>query len=311
MRLSWVQPSGGAAVTHYEYELDGSDTWTSTAGPATNYTVRTLTNGQTYTFRVRAVNSAGPSTATAQRSAAPRATAPDAPTGLSATPGNEQVTLRWRAPANDGGDPITDYEYEQNSDGTWTSTRGPAPSYTVPDQRPDLQVPRAGEEQRWAEHGHRVAVGQAAGRASAGPRAGPRAPDSNPDPPGAGGVGPRGAAPGPWRVSPPGPARVTRSSPRAAAEVSPAKLGPADARAAADPIASVSHQQCWPVRRSSVSWSETPQAGQVCCVEIWRAGSAWILGHMPTSRMRDGLQGSTAVKAAGVEPPTSPCFLIL
>ena len=122
MRLSWVQPSGGAAVTHYEYELDGSDTWTSTGGPATNYTVRTLTNGQTYTFRVRAVNSAGPSTATAQRSAAPRATAPDAPTGLSATPGNEQVTLRWRAPANDGGDPITDYEYEQNSDGTWTST---------------------------------------------------------------------------------------------------------------------------------------------------------------------------------------------
>ena len=132
--------------------------------------------------------------------------------------------------------------------------------------------------------------------------AGPRAPDSNPDPPGAGGVGPRGAAPGPWRVSPPGPARVTRSSPRAAAEVSPAKLAPADARAAAEPIASVSHQQCWPVRRSSVSWSETPQAGQVCCIEIWRAGSAWILGHMPTSRMRDGLQGSTVVKAAGVEP---------
>ena len=37
-------------------------------------------------------------------------------------PDHEQVTLRWRAPANDGGDPITDYEYEQNSDGTWTST---------------------------------------------------------------------------------------------------------------------------------------------------------------------------------------------
>ena len=35
--LSWTQPSGGAALTHYEYELDLSDTWTSTGGTTTSH----------------------------------------------------------------------------------------------------------------------------------------------------------------------------------------------------------------------------------------------------------------------------------
>ena len=129
--LSWVQPSGGAALTHYEYELDGSGTWTSTGGTATSYTVTGLTNGQAYTFRVRAVNSAGASTASNSRTATPTTTVPDAPTGLSFTPGDQQVTLRWTAPTNDGGEPITHYEYEQDGSGTWTSTGGTATSYTV------------------------------------------------------------------------------------------------------------------------------------------------------------------------------------
>ena len=53
------------------------------------------------------------------------------PTNLRATPGNEQVTLRWTAPANTGGEPITDYEYEQDGDGNWSSTGGTTTSYTV------------------------------------------------------------------------------------------------------------------------------------------------------------------------------------
>jgi hypothetical protein len=39
-------------------------------------------------------------------------TAPGAPTGLTATPGNGEVDLSWTAPADDGGDPITDYVIE-------------------------------------------------------------------------------------------------------------------------------------------------------------------------------------------------------
>ena len=129
--LSWVQPSGGAALTHYEYELDLSGTWTSTGGTATSYTVTGLTNGQSYTFRVRAVNSAGASTASGSQSATPTTTVPDAPESLSFTRGNRQVTLRWRAPPNDGGDPITHYEYEQDGSGTWISTGSTDTSHTV------------------------------------------------------------------------------------------------------------------------------------------------------------------------------------
>ena len=129
--LSWAQHSGGAAVTRYEYEQDNSGSWISTGGTATSYTVRNLTNGQSYSFRVRAVNSAGQSGASNSQSATPTATEPDAPRNLRSTPGNEQVTLRWTAPASDGGAPITRYEYEQNSSGTWTSTGGTTTSYTV------------------------------------------------------------------------------------------------------------------------------------------------------------------------------------
>ena len=131
VRLSWVQPSGGAALTHYEYELDGSGTWISTGGTAPSHTVTGLNNGQTYTFRVRAVNSAGASAPSGSRTATPTTTEPEAPESLSATPGDGQVTLRWRAPTNDGGEPITHYEYELDGSGTWISTGGTAPSHTV------------------------------------------------------------------------------------------------------------------------------------------------------------------------------------
>ena len=131
VRLNWVQPSGGAVVTHYEYELDLSDTWISTGSTAPSHTVMGLTNDQSYTFRVRAVNSAGASGASGSQSATPTTTAPEAPESLSFTPGDGQVTLRWRAPTNDGGETILRYEYEQDGSGTWISTDSTATSHTV------------------------------------------------------------------------------------------------------------------------------------------------------------------------------------
>ena len=47
------------------------------------------------------------------------ATAPDAPTGLEATPGDESVTLRWTAPDHDGGSEITGYRYRQKTTGAF------------------------------------------------------------------------------------------------------------------------------------------------------------------------------------------------
>ena len=129
--LGWVQPSGGAEVTDYEYEQDGSGTWISTGSTDTDYTVRNLNNGQTYTFKVRAANSAGASApSTASASVIP-ATVPGAPTNIGVTGGNQEVELIWAAPASNGGESITGYEYEQSRSGTWISTGGTATTYTV------------------------------------------------------------------------------------------------------------------------------------------------------------------------------------
>jgi len=48
-------------------------------------------------------------------------TTPDAPTSLVATAGNEQVSVAFTTPADDGGSAITDYEYELDASDTWIS----------------------------------------------------------------------------------------------------------------------------------------------------------------------------------------------
>ena len=80
--LSWTAPAstGGADISGYQYEQDGSGTWTDTGATATSHTVTGLTNGEVYTFRVRAVNSVGPGEASAaSESVTPAATPGDDP----------------------------------------------------------------------------------------------------------------------------------------------------------------------------------------------------------------------------------------
>ena len=51
------------------------------------------------------------------------ATAPDAPTSVSGTSGDAQVSVSWSAPASNGGAAITDYvvQYSTSSSGTYTT----------------------------------------------------------------------------------------------------------------------------------------------------------------------------------------------
>ena len=116
--LSWRAPGAPLESTgdyQFRFRAAGAadwSAWTVVAGgrAARGDTVKDLDNGTAYEFEVRwSARTRGFGEA-AQADATPR-TVPGAPRDLEAAPGNGAVTLSWRAPANDGGTPVTGYEY--------------------------------------------------------------------------------------------------------------------------------------------------------------------------------------------------------
>jgi titin len=111
--LAWAAPAdnGGATIDHYVIYQDGVAL--TTTAPGTTATISELLPGQQYSFAVAAHNSAGLSVKSIPITAIPY-TLPNAPTGLMAVPGNEQVTLNWTAPAYNGGSAVDYYVVYQD-----------------------------------------------------------------------------------------------------------------------------------------------------------------------------------------------------
>ena len=127
--LSWTAPSndGGSPITGYRIEMsdDGTTGWTdleaNTGSAATTYSDNTLTAGTTRHYRVSAINALGTGNPSdvADATTTTTTSAPDPPTGLTATAqGEDQIDLSWTAPSDDGGSPITGYRIERSDDGT-------------------------------------------------------------------------------------------------------------------------------------------------------------------------------------------------
>ena len=93
-----------------------------------------LTNGDEYTFQIRALNRSGAGPASDGASATPLGK-PVAPSGLNADAGDGQVTLSWTAANADATRaPVTRYEYNTDGGTTFTSILDSGPStdnYTV------------------------------------------------------------------------------------------------------------------------------------------------------------------------------------
>ena len=132
INLSWSAPAstGGSAITGYKIEVspNGTSGWTdqvaNTNSTATTYAHTGLAAGTTRHYRVSAINANGAGTASNVDSATTDATAPGAPTGLSATAsGTTAIDLSWSAPASTGGSAITGYKIEVSSNGgsSWTN----------------------------------------------------------------------------------------------------------------------------------------------------------------------------------------------
>lgn len=92
--LSWTASSGASG--YYVRRSTSGGTEAEIASVATNtYTDTSVTNGTTYYYVVSAYNSYGASGNSNEVNATPRASAPSAPTRLSATASNAQVALAW------------------------------------------------------------------------------------------------------------------------------------------------------------------------------------------------------------------------
>jgi len=100
--VSWNSSTGATSYNIYYATSPGvTKTGAKVVNATSPYDVTGLTNGTTYYFVVTAVNSAGESDVSAEKSAIPTSGTPipSAPKGVSATPGNNQVTMTW--------DPVT------------------------------------------------------------------------------------------------------------------------------------------------------------------------------------------------------------
>jgi titin len=95
--LAWSASTGATGYNVKRATTSGGTYTTIVTGvTATSYTDTGVTNGTTYYYVVAAVNASGESPNSAQASATPGVT-PPAPTNLTATAGNAQISLSWTA----------------------------------------------------------------------------------------------------------------------------------------------------------------------------------------------------------------------
>ena len=105
--------NNGSAISNYMYSTDGTNFTTfSPAQTASPVTISGLTNGTAYTLYLKAVNSAGESSASAASGSVSPYTNPDAPTNLvaSAAGVSGTISVAFTAGSNNGS-PITNYWY--------------------------------------------------------------------------------------------------------------------------------------------------------------------------------------------------------
>ena len=120
LSLAFTAPSSGSAPTTYEYQLNGVGAWVTALAATSPLQIAGLTNGTLYSVQIRANSVVGEGAASAASSGTPEALA-GAPSISSTSTGVGTAIVSF-TPGYSGGVTISDYEYELNDSGTWTST---------------------------------------------------------------------------------------------------------------------------------------------------------------------------------------------
>jgi uncharacterized repeat protein (TIGR02543 family) len=135
--VTWGTPANanGSVITGYEitaYDANNNAAGTCTSvAPQTTCDVTGLTNGTPYTFKATATNAIGTSLESLASTAVTPSTIPNAPTGVTAAMGDEQATVSFLAPTNNGGAAILSYTVT-SSPGNFTCTvNAPATSCNI------------------------------------------------------------------------------------------------------------------------------------------------------------------------------------
>lgn len=112
LMVTWAEPvNRGSDIVGYELEIGGSVSNVEATGAALEFLWSGLTNGQAYTFRVRAENAAGFGPWSSSSSPETPIGLPSAPVIGTAQRGNlsGSLVIDWAEPANDNGGDILNY----------------------------------------------------------------------------------------------------------------------------------------------------------------------------------------------------------
>ena len=114
--------NGGTAITNYEYSTDGGTSFTAFSPAVTSspVTISNLTNGNTYSVKLRAVTNVATGAVSTSVSVTP-ATTPNAPSSLSSSSGNRTATISFTPPSDNGGSAITNYQYSTDGGTSFTA----------------------------------------------------------------------------------------------------------------------------------------------------------------------------------------------
>jgi fibronectin type 3 domain-containing protein len=135
IHVSWSAPAsaGTSPITGYRIyrgSVSGGATYLATVGNVLSFIDTAVTNGSRYVYQVSAVNTPGEGPRSVEVSAQ-RGTAPTAPRNLSASAKPTGITIKWSAPASNGGSAVTAYRiYRGTVSGGEVQIASVAPSAT-------------------------------------------------------------------------------------------------------------------------------------------------------------------------------------